>query len=74
MKRRLPMINQGESVLAAISFPPLTAETNRHNPTSAQPGSSEAALHAAAIAVTAHRPGPLGGLNVSSPSSMGLSS
>ena len=30
MKRRLPTTDQGETVLAAISLPPVTAEANRH--------------------------------------------
>ena len=53
MKRRLPTINQGESVLVAISLPPLTADTNRHRPNAAQPGSDSAASHAALIAANA---------------------
>ena len=69
MKRRLPTINQGESVLVAISFPPVTADTNRHNPTGAQPGSPLAARHAATIAVSAQRVGLDDGRTGSSPSS-----
>jgi hypothetical protein len=56
MKRRLPMTNQGESVLAAINVPPLTAETNRQAPTASQPGSDMAASQAAAIVASAHAP------------------
>lgn len=69
MKRRLPTINQGESVLVAISFPPVTAETNRHNPTDTQPGSPLAARHAAPIAANAHRVGLDNGRTASSPKS-----
>ena len=32
MKRRLPTIRKGETVLAAISLPPLTADANRQTP------------------------------------------
>jgi hypothetical protein len=53
MKRRLPTINQGESVLTAINLPPLTAETNRQHPNAAQPGRPTAACHAAVIAANA---------------------
>ena len=38
MKRRLPTTYQGETVLAAISLPPVTAEANRHAPTRRHPG------------------------------------
>lgn len=69
MKRRLPTINQGESVLVAINRPPVTAEMNRHNPTDAQPGRPLAARHAAPIAASAHPLGLGGGLKASSPSS-----
>lgn len=69
MKRRLPTINQGESVLVAISFPPVTADTNRHNPTGAQPGRPEAARHAAPIPASAQPVGLAGGRTASSPSS-----
>ena len=37
MKRRLPTTYQGETVLAAISLPPVTAEANRHAPSPAPP-------------------------------------
>ena len=43
MKRRLPTTSQGESVLVAISLPPLTADTKRHSPSAAHPGSDAAA-------------------------------
>jgi hypothetical protein len=69
MKRRLPMINQGESVLVAISFPPLTAETNRQHPIAAQPGSDIAASHAALIVASAHAPRSRTGEMVTPPSS-----
>lgn len=69
MKRRLPTINQGESVLVAINRPPVTAETNRHNPTDNQPGRPVAARHAATRAASAHPLGLGGGLKASSPSS-----
>src|SRR5438874_938169 len=32
MKRRLPMISQGEVALAASRLPPVTAQANRHRP------------------------------------------
>ena len=38
MKRRLPTIRKGETVLAAISLPPLTDDANRHRPTASHPG------------------------------------
>ena len=41
MKRLLPTISQGEVVLAAISLPPLTDDTNRHRPTASHPGSPQ---------------------------------
>lgn len=69
MKRRLPTINQGESVLVAINFPPVTVEMNRHNPTCAQPGRSVAARHATPTAATHHLDGLDSGLNASAPSS-----
>jgi hypothetical protein len=69
MKRRLPTINQGESVLVAISFPPLIVEMNRHNPTCAQPGNPAAARHAATTAANAHPVGLLPGVSAASPSS-----
>ncbi len=53
MKRRLPTINQGESVLVATSLPPLTADANRHRPIAAHPGSDSAASHDALIASNA---------------------
>jgi len=53
MKRRLPTINQGQSVLVATSIPPVTADTNRHGPSTTQPGSLTAARHADAIAANA---------------------
>ena len=69
MKRRLPMISQGEVVLAAISLPPLTGEANRHAPRPAHPGSAHAASNAARIAASANRPGPVAGPVPSPPSS-----
>jgi hypothetical protein len=69
MKRRLPMINQGESVLVAISLPPITAETNRHRPTLAHPGNDNAARHAAVIAEIAQAPTCRPGATVIPPSS-----
>ena len=69
MKRRLPTINQGESVLVAISLPPVTAEMNRHSPSDTQPGKPVAARHAAPTAASAHRVGLDDGRTGSSPSS-----
>jgi len=69
MKRRLPRINQGESVLVAINRPPVTAEMNRHKPTCAQPGSPVAARHAAPTAVNAQPVGLDDGRTAASPSS-----
>ena len=50
MKRRVPMINQGEFVLGLRSDPPHTDEAKRHGPTASHPGNADAALHAAATA------------------------
>jgi hypothetical protein len=69
MKRRLPTTNQGESVLAPISLPPLTAETNRHGPTAAQPGRDAAARKAAPIAANAQAPPSRPGGTVAPPNS-----
>ena len=69
MKRRLPTTNQGESVLVAISLPPHTVDTNRHNPSAAQPASEAAACHASLIAPSAHASGVAGGVTASPPSS-----
>lgn len=69
MKRRLPTTNQGESVLAANSLPPHTADTNRHTPSAAQPASEAAACHATLIAASAQASGPAGGLTASPPNS-----
>ena len=54
IKRRLPTINQGEAVLAAISLPPVTAEANRHAPSRPHPGRQAAAANAAPIAASAN--------------------
>ena len=43
MKRRLPVISQGEVMLAVISLPPLTDDANRHAPTASHPGRPAAA-------------------------------
>ena len=40
IKRRLPTTYQGETVLAAISLPPVTAEANRHAPSRPIPAGS----------------------------------
>ena len=56
MKRRLPTIRKGESLLAAISLPPLTDDANRHAPSRSHPGSPAAASNAAPIAASANRP------------------
>lgn len=69
MKRRLPMINQGESVLAAINLPPLTAETNRQTPSASQPGRPDATRHASAIASNAQTRRSRTGANAFPPSS-----
>ena len=69
MKRRLPTINQDESVLVAISLPPHTAETNRHGPSVDQPGAPNAARHAAAIAARAPAPTSTGELTAGPPNS-----
>ena len=53
MRRRLPMTRLGVFVLAANNLPPLTADTNRHRPSRAQPGNEHAASNAAPIAATA---------------------
>ena len=58
MKRRLPTTYQGETVLAAISRPPVTAEANRHAPTRRHPGSPAAAANAAPTAASANRARP----------------
>jgi len=54
MKRRLPTIIESGFVLVAINLPPLTAEKNRHDPNTAQPGSPAPACQAAAIAASVH--------------------
>jgi hypothetical protein len=51
MKRRVPMISQGEVALAASRLPPVTALANRHCPSAAQPGRPAAAVNAAPAAV-----------------------
>ena len=55
MKRRLPIIRKGEDALAASRLPPVTAQANRHRPSTAQPGSPAAAVNAAPTAATADR-------------------
>lgn len=69
MKRRLPTMNQGETVLAATSLPPVTAEANRHAPNRPHPGRAAAAVNAAPIAPSANRPAPAGGVTACPPSS-----
>ena len=69
MKRRLPTIRKGELLLAAISFPPLTADANRHGPSASHPGSPATASNAALIAASANRLAPAGGRGGSPPSS-----
>jgi hypothetical protein len=69
MKRRLPMINQSESVLVAINLPPLTAEANLHIPTATQPGSSTAAAQATRIAPSPQAPTSPGGTSTAPPNS-----
>lgn len=69
MKRRLPTTNQGESVLVAIIRPPVTDDTNRHAPTTAQPASETAACHASLIARSAQTSGGAGGITASPPNS-----
>jgi hypothetical protein len=69
MKRRLPTTNQGESVLVAINLPPHTADTNRQQPSAAQPTSKAAACHASLIAPSAQASGLTEGLTASPPSS-----
>src|SRR5260370_30876687 len=61
MKRRLPTTSQGETVLAAISLPPVTADANRHASRPAHPGSPHAAANAAPTASAANRAAPAGG-------------
>ncbi len=53
MQRRLPITNQGKSVLVAISLPPLPIETNRHNPSDTEAGRPTVGRRPAAIADTA---------------------
>jgi len=69
MKRRLPITYQGEVMLAAISLPPLTADANRHAPSSAHPGRPDAAANAAPIAAAANRAAPSGGVIAGPPRS-----
>lgn len=69
MKRRLPMINQGESVLEAITLPPHTVQTNRHTPSADQPGTATAARHAAVIDASTQAPALAAGTGASPPSS-----
>jgi len=69
MKRRLPTSNQGESVLVAINLPPATIDTNRHAPSTDQPGSPTTARHAAAIAASAPAPASTAGITAQPPNS-----
>jgi hypothetical protein len=69
MKRRLPTINQGESVLVAISLPPVTVDTNRQAPSAAQPASEAAARHATLIAASTQASGLAAGVTASPPNS-----
>ena len=69
LKRRLPTTNQGETVWAAISLPPVTADANRHPPSRPHPGSPAAASDAAPIAASANRPAAGGGVTATPPSS-----
>lgn len=69
MKRRLPTINQSGFVLVAINLPPLTAEKNRHDPNTAQPGRPAPACHAAAMAANAHPSSGRTGLTAIPPNS-----
>src|SRR5436190_946450 len=69
MKRRLPTTYQGETVWAAISLPPVTADTNRHAPRRPHPGRPAAAPDAAPIAASANRPAAEGGVTATPPSS-----
>ena len=69
MKRRLPTTYQGETVLAAISLPPLTDDANRHAPSRSHPGKPAAAENAAPIAASANRPASAAGRIASPPSS-----
>src|SRR5205807_8932807 len=69
MNRRLPTTNQGWTVLAAISLPPVTAEANRHAPSRPHPGKPAAPANAAPIAVSANRTAPAGGVTAAPPSS-----
>ena len=69
MKRRLPIIRKGEDASAASRLPPVTAQANRHRPSTAQPGSPAAAVNAAPTAATADRRGSGSGRTTSPPSS-----
>ena len=72
IKRRLPTTYQGETVLAAISLPLVTAEADRHAPSRPHPGRLAAAANAAPIAVSANRPAPAGGVTACPPSSTAI--
>ena len=69
MKRRLPTTYQGETVWAAISLPPVTAEANRQAPSRPHPGRPAAASDAAPIAASANRPAAEGGVTAAPSSS-----
>jgi hypothetical protein len=72
IKRRLPTTYQGETVLAAISLPLVTAEADRHAPSRPHPGRLAAAANAAPIAVSANRSAPAGGVTACPPSSTAI--
>jgi hypothetical protein len=61
---RQPTKYQGETVLAAISLPPVIAEANRHAPSRSHPGRLAAT---APIAVSANRPAPGRGVTACPP-------
>lgn len=69
MKRRLPTMIESGFVLVAINLPPLTAEKNRHDPNTAQPGSPAPACQAAAIAANVHPSKYRTGLTANPPNS-----
>jgi len=69
MKRLLPTTSQGETVLAAISLPPVTDDANRHAPSRPHPGKLAAAANAAPIPASANRPALADGVTATPPSS-----
>jgi len=68
IKRRLPTTYQGETVLAAISLPPVTAEANRHAPSRPHPAGSGPRRTRRRPQLARTGPAPAGGVTACPPS------